>query len=110
MIQGDVTLTLWESARALPEMTAFDIMNTARADGDMDISFRLQYDVYPNILQAAIVVDQLGPRIQGLLYPCMHPFHIRMTKDGDPQFLAKLATMPFPIVCKYCRRMMDELA
>ena len=110
MIQGDVTVTLWESARALPEMEAFDLMNCAIADGDMDFQMRIRYDVYPNILQATIVTDQLGPRIQGLLYPCLHPFHIRMTKQGDAKFLAKLASTPFPVVCKYCRRMMDELA
>lgn len=110
MIQGDVVQSLWESDRALPEMIAFDLMNTAYSDDDMFLQSRIKYDVFPNILQAAIVVDQLGPRIQGLLYPCMHPFHIRMTKEGDPHFLAKLASMPFPVVCKYCRRMMDELA
>lgn len=106
MIQG-VVQSLWESDRPISEEDAFDLMNCAISEGETELYEKLRYDVYPNILQAVIVVDQIGPRIQGLLYPCMHPFHFR---GSDKNYLAKLAAMPFPVSCNYCKRIMNELA
>lgn len=98
MIQGEVVHSLWECERALSEEAAFDLMVGAKGEGVVDGAIRV--DVHPTIHHAVIVEDDDGPRIQGVLAPCYHPF---MFRGGTTEFLGYLAKTAFPVVCKYCQ-------
>lgn len=96
--------SIWECSRPISDMDAFDLMVSAMPDSDWSYMAAIEESTvtYPMIAHFAIAAsDQWGPRIMGLLTPCLHPFMIRAQSIEAFQNIVSL-----PIKCKYCQEML----